>query len=60
MTGYKFNKRVTSHKFCNVCGTSVCEMFDPPRDYRLGLNVRTLNGVDLDGLTFKRDDGKKY
>ncbi|KAI9830687.1 MAG: hypothetical protein M1826_004516 [Phylliscum demangeonii] len=60
MTKYSFHKRIMQHTFCPTCGTS---MFAKSSDSRFlagqtGINLRTLQDLDLDALTLKKFDGK--
>lgn len=52
LTGYQFGQKRTSHKFCQTCGVSVFNI--PEGEFPLlPLNVRTLNGVDVEKLEVK-------
>ncbi|KAL8874647.1 MAG: hypothetical protein Q9174_000052 [Haloplaca sp. 1 TL-2023] len=59
--GYYFGKKKAEHRFCSTCG---CSMFvDPHGSFGsdiVAVNVRMLQGVDLDGLKIKNVDGKSY
>ncbi|RDI77260.1 hypothetical protein Vi05172_g12768 [Venturia inaequalis] len=51
---YLFNKKIVNHSFCPTCGNSfVAQMGDT-----VGLNVRSLDGIDIDSLKRKDYDGK--
>jgi hypothetical protein len=54
LTCYEFNRKTLQHYFCPVCGTSVLAKSGD----QMGLNVRSLNDVDLDKLNLKHYDGK--
>jgi hypothetical protein len=47
MTEYMFNKKYFKHYFCPTCGTSVLVNADG----KIGLNIRVLEGVEVDKLT---------
>jgi len=49
-SGYKFNSKAFEHRFCPKCGTSIGVMGRG----RTAVNVRTLDGVDLQKLTLKK------
>ncbi|KAJ7510697.1 glutathione-dependent formaldehyde-activating enzyme [Mycena galericulata] len=56
---YTFGRRDTYHGFCGVCGVAIYERFvGEGRDYRMALNVRTMNEVDLAALEITKGDGK--
>ncbi|KAK1751196.1 Mss4-like protein [Echria macrotheca] len=60
MKNYRFGRRDRDHKFCGVCGSSVC--IDFLGNWEVGdviaLNVRMIDGVDVDGLYVKRRNGR--
>lgn len=59
LTIYKFNKHVLDHPFCKDCGVQGFAFGDgPDGTSTAAINVRTLNGVDLDTLTITPFDGK--
>jgi len=56
MTKYLFYKKENPHYFCPTCGsgiledgTDICNQF--------GVNVRCVEGIDLDKLTYRDEDG---
>ncbi|KAJ7643244.1 Mss4-like protein [Mycena rosella] len=56
---YTYGRFRTYHAFCGTCGVAVWERFqaDPPRT-DIGLNVRTMNGLDWSTLTVEMLDRK--
>ncbi len=56
---YHFNKNVIDHPFCTNCGVQ-CFGFATNQDGTPGvaINVRTIDGVDLDAITRMPYDGK--
>ncbi len=53
---YLFNKKTIRHLFCRICGTqSFAEGVTFPK---AAINVRCLDGVDLDSLTLTPYNGK--
>ena len=44
---YLFGPKTVSHDFCEICGVSV---FECMAKGDLGVNARTLNGIDLTAL----------
>jgi hypothetical protein len=56
---YTFNKHVIKHQFCPVCGIHPYgEGVDPQGNRMAAINVRCLDGVDLDSLSIHRFDGR--
>ena len=58
LTTYTFNKHVIKHQICDKCG---CQPFaygtDPKGNETAAINVRCLEGVDLEKLDRKPFDG---
>ncbi len=58
LTIYHFNKKAIDHKFCKVCGV---EPFSTSENWpKMMINVRCLDGVDIDSLTPEKVNGKDY
>ena len=58
-TEYKFNKQMISHRFCKTCGVqSFANGKGPGGAEMVAINVRCLDGIDPNSLTFKKFDGK--
>jgi hypothetical protein len=59
MTTYTFNKHVIQHKFCKACGIKVLgEGVDPKGNNISAINVRCVEGLDLDKLKIQHYDGR--
>lgn len=59
LTDYRFNTHVISHVFCKRCGIkSFAKGKMPNGDETRAINVRCLEGLDLDSLTPTKYDGK--
>ncbi|GJE91495.1 GFA domain-containing protein [Phanerochaete sordida] len=55
LTEYRFGRRVFARFFCPTCGV---EIFETKEDEdMLGVNVRTVDGVDMEKLRIKPFDG---
>ena len=58
LTDYQFNRKVIHHLFCSSCGTaSFARGTGPDGAEMVAINVRCLDGVDLDGLNVVPFDG---
>jgi hypothetical protein len=56
---YQFNKKHIHHLFCATCGVrSFGHGKGPDGSEMYAINVRTLDGVDLDALKVKKVNGK--
>ncbi len=61
LTDYQFNKNRIHHLFCSVCGVrSFAKGQDHSGREVRAINVRCLEGVDLDALTVTKVDGKSF
>jgi len=59
LTDYQFNKKVIHHVFCSTCGVrSFARGKGPDGTPTIALNVRCLEGVDLDQLDVMHYDGR--
>lgn len=56
---YQFNKKVIHHLFCGTCGVrSFGHGIGPDGAETYAVNVRTLEGVDVDALNVRKVNGK--
>jgi hypothetical protein len=59
MATYTFNKHVIHHHFCPACGIHpFAEGTDPKGNPMAAVNVRCLEGIDLDKVPVTRYDGR--
>jgi hypothetical protein len=59
LTTYTFNTGVAQHTFCRHCG--IHAFYVPRSDPdKIDVNVRCLDGVDLDALRVSRFDGRRW
>lgn len=58
LTDYTFNKHAIHHVFCKTCGIKSFAKGVGPTGPIAALNVRCLEGVDLDTLSITKVDGK--
>jgi hypothetical protein len=59
LTTYEFNTKIAKHHFCRVCG--IHPFYVPRSDPdKLDVNVRCLEGVDVDALRLPTFDGKNW
>ena len=56
---YTFNKHVIQHRFCTTCGIHPFgEGTDPSGNKMAAINLRCVDGVDLDALNIQHFDGR--
>jgi hypothetical protein len=62
LTDYRFNKHVVHHLFCSICGIEPFARGKRPSDGAdvVAVNVRCLDGVEVDALEIKKVDGRKF
>ncbi len=59
LTSYRFNTGQANHLFCRHCG--IHPYYIPRSDPdKIDVNVRALDGVDVDGRTYARFDGQNW
>jgi hypothetical protein len=59
LTSYRFNTGVAEHKFCRHCG--IHPFYTPRSDpTKVDVNVRCLDGIDLERLTYHVFDGRNW
>jgi len=60
MKNYRFGSKNRDHKFCGLCGSSVCIDFLGNWHVGdvIGLNVRLLDDVDIDKLYLRKRNGR--
>lgn len=58
-TTYTFNKHVIQHRFCPTCGMHPYgEGADPSGHKVAAINIRCLEGIDLDAVPVQHFDGR--
>ena len=56
---YTFNKHVIKHRFCSKCGIHVFgEGIDPKGNAIAAINLRCIDGLDLDAIPVHHFDGR--
>jgi hypothetical protein len=56
---YEFNKHLIKHRFCPTCGMHPYgEGTDPKGNQMAAINVRCLEGIDLDSIAVTHFDGR--
>ena len=61
LVDYQFNKHIIHHLFCSTCGISSFSRGKSPDGKEMAaINVRCLDGVDLDALEVMKFDGRSY
>ena len=56
---YTFNKHVIKHRFCPTCGIHpYAEGVDPKGNPMAAINLRCIEGIDLDAIPVQHYDGR--
>lgn len=56
---YTFNKHIIKHHFCRTCGIHpYAEGMDPKGDRIAAINIRCLEGVELESVPVQHFDGR--
>ena len=56
---YTFNKHVIKHRFCPICGIHPYgEGTDPKGNAMAAINIRCLEGIDLNAIPVQNYDGR--
>ena len=56
---YTFNKHVIKHRFCQTCGIHPYGEGTDPKGNRMGaINIRCLDGIDLETVPVQHFDGR--
>jgi hypothetical protein len=56
---YTFNKHVIKHRFCPTCGIHpYAEGVDPKGNPMAAINLRCIEGIDLDAIPVQHFDGR--
>jgi len=58
LTSYSFAKKNVAHRFCRNCGVSTVTVVLNPEIDMVGVNARTMVGVDLEQLLVQKVDGR--
>jgi hypothetical protein len=60
LTTFEFNKHLIQHQFCATCGIQSFAIGTHPKSgaKMAAVNVRCLDGVDVDALKVKKVDGR--
>ena len=58
LTDYAFLDEKSLHSFCSICGTSIIVKVNVPGEDDMPLNIRTIEGIDLQDLEYQKYDGK--
>jgi hypothetical protein len=60
LTTYEFNRHMIQHKFCSTCGIQSFAMGKHPKtgEPMAAVNVRCLDGVDVDQFKVRKVDGR--
>ena len=61
LSTYTFNKHAIKHRFCATCGIHPFgEGTDPKGNAMAAINIRCIEGIDLDAVPVKQIDGRSF
>lgn len=60
LTDYRFNTKKIAHLFCKHCGVQAFGKGEGPQGATVAINVRTIDNVDIAGITRKPFNGKEF
>ncbi|HEY2686470.1 MAG TPA: GFA family protein [Steroidobacteraceae bacterium] len=62
LTQFAFNKHMIEHQFCSTCGIQSFAIGTNPKSgaRMAAINVRCVDGIDVDALKVKKIDGKSF
>jgi hypothetical protein len=59
-TDYQFGRKTMHHLFCSTCGVSSYGSYAVDGKEKVIVNLRCLDGIDVDVLEVQKYDGKNY
>ncbi|MDB4989692.1 MAG: Gfa-like protein [Myxococcaceae bacterium] len=59
-TDYQFGKHTMHHTFCSTCGVHAFGRYEKDGASKVIVNLRCLEGLDVDALEVQTFDGKSY
>ena len=59
-TDYQFGKKTMHHLFCSTCGVRSFGWYTAEGEKKIIVNLRCLEGLDVDSLEVQKFDGKSY
>jgi hypothetical protein len=57
---YQFGRRTMHHLFCGTCGVRSFGTYSADGQEKVIVNLRCLDGLDIDALEVQKFDGKSY
>lgn len=57
---YQFGRKTMHHHFCTTCGIRAFGKYAADGQEKIVVNLRCLDGLDVDSLEIQRFDGKSY
>jgi hypothetical protein len=57
---YQFGRKTMHHLFCATCGVHAFGRYGAGADEKVIVNLRCLEGLDVEGLAVQSFDGKSY
>ena len=59
-TDYQFGKKTMHHLFCSSCGVHAFGKYSADGQEKFIVNLRCLDGIDVEALEVAKFDGKSY
>jgi hypothetical protein len=62
LTKFEFNKHMIQHQFCSTCGIQSFAIGTNPKtgEKMAAINVRCVDGVEVDALKQRKVDGRSF
>lgn len=60
LSEYRFNTKTIAHQFCGTCGVQAFGRGESPAGKMVAINLRCVDGIDVENLPRKKVNGKDF